>query len=263
VPAQKILYAAIGLVVGALAGFLFANQANRKELDDLRAQVAHAKAGRTDAQTSAVSTTAGNQSPASSDSAPAMPSPQEIRDLISKADARAGDGDYQRQVGQGVYMYSLAQDDAALMPEAIRLLKRAEQSDPKNYQTILLLGNAHFALGQDGDAKKYDDARGYYLRALATKPDDPNLHALLGMTYYFSSPSDPQRAIAEYRKSLAKDPRHEMALQNLATALIATSALQEAEQRVGELEQVNPTNNSLNNLRAQLAQAKNAAKGSK
>jgi tetratricopeptide (TPR) repeat protein len=259
---QKILYAAIGLIVGALAGFLFANQANRKELDNLRAQVAQAKAGKPDAQTSAGGAS-GGQSPASQDSAPAMPSPQEIRDLITKADARADDGDYQRQVGQGVYMYSLAQGDAALMPEAIRLLKRAEQADPKNYQTILLLANAHFALGQEGDAKKYDEARAYYLRALATKPDDANLHALLGMTYYFGSPSDPQRAIAEYRKSLAKDPRHEMALQNLATALIATGATGEAERRVGELEQVNPNNNSLNNLRAQLAQAQNAAKGGK
>lgn len=259
---HKILYAVIGLFVGALAGFLFANQANRKELDDLRAQVAHAKAGTGGAQANADGA-AGAQSTAASDSAPAMPSQQEIRDLITKADARASDSDYQRQVGQGVYMYSLAQGDAGLMPEAIRLLKRAEQSDPKNYQTILLLGNAHFALGQDGDAKKYEDARGYYLRALTIKPDDANLHALLGMTYYFGSPSDPQRAIAEYRKSLAKDAHHEMALQNLATALIATGATAEAQQRVSELEQVNPNNNSLNNLRAQLAQAQNAAKGGK
>jgi tetratricopeptide (TPR) repeat protein len=259
---QKILYAFAGLLAGALAGFLFANSANRKELDSLRAEVAHAKSG---AQETANNSgrRAQQQQPASDSSAPAMPSEQELRELIAKADARSDDGDYQRQVGQGVYMYSLAQGAPALMPEAIRLLKRAEKSDPKNYQTVLLLGNAHFALGQNGDAKKYEEARAYYLRALETKPDDPNLHALLGMTYYFATPSDPRRAIDEYRKSLAKDPRHEMALQNIAVALLATGAKQEASQRISELEKVNPNNNDLSSLRAQLAQAENAARGGK
>jgi tetratricopeptide (TPR) repeat protein len=257
---QKILYAAIGLLAGALAGFLFANSANRKELDSLRADLARAKSG---AQETTKDSGRRTQQPATDSSAPAMPTDQEIHDLIAKADARSDDGDYQRQVGQGVYMYSLAQGAPALMPEAIRLLKRAEKSDPKNYQTVLLLGNAHFALGQNGDARKYDEARAYYQRALETKPDDPNLHALLGMTYYFASPSDPRRAIEEYRKSLAKDPRHEMALQNIATALLATGATQEASQRISELEKVNPNNNDLSNLRAQLAQSQNAAKGGK
>ncbi|MDQ3907689.1 MAG: tetratricopeptide repeat protein [Acidobacteriota bacterium] len=257
---QKILYALVALVVGAASGFAFANWANRKEIDSLRDQLARAKSGSQDAADN--SGRRGQQQQTSPDSpSPQMPSEQEIRDLVAKADARADDSDYQRQVGQGVYMYSLAQNAPALMPEAIRLLKRAEKADPKNYQTILLLGNAHFALGQDGDAKKYDEARAYYQRALEERPDDPNLHALLGMTYYFATPSDPRRAIDEYRKSLAKDPRHEMALQNLATALIATGATQEAEQRVRELEQVNPNNNSLANLRAQLAQAQNAKGG--
>jgi tetratricopeptide (TPR) repeat protein len=254
---QKILYAAVALVVGAVAGFVFADRANRKEIDELRAEVAQARAGKTATQKGASDPGA---PPAASDSAPAMPSEKEIRDIIAKADARADDGNYQREVGQGVYMYSLAQGAPALMPEAIRLLKRAEKADPKNFQTVLLLGNAHFALGQEGDAKRYPEARAYYLRALETKPDDANLHALLGMTYYFGSPQDAQRAIGEYRKSLAKDPRHEMALQNIAAALVATGALEEAERRVRELEKVNPQNNALDSLRAQLAQARNAGK---
>jgi tetratricopeptide (TPR) repeat protein len=252
---QKILYAALGLVVGAFAGFLFATSADRRELESLRAQIGRA-GDKSAAQKTAGDT--GAQSPASANASQQMPSQQEIRDIIAKADARADDADYQRQVGQGVYMYALAQNDPALMPEAVRLLKRAAAADPKNYQTTLLLGNAHFALGQEGDAKKYEDARGYYQKALETKPDDPNLHALLGMTYYFGSPSDPQRAIGEYRKSLAKDPRHEMALQNITASLIATGATKEAEQHISELEKINPNNNALANLRAQLEQAKNA-----
>jgi tetratricopeptide (TPR) repeat protein len=80
------------------------------------------------------------------------------------------------------------------------------------------------------------------------------------MTYYFGSPQDAPRAISEYHKSLAKDPRHEMALQNIVAALVATGALEEAQRRVQELEKVNPQNNALDNLRAQLAQARNAGK---
>jgi tetratricopeptide (TPR) repeat protein len=254
---QKFLYAAVALVVGAVSGFVFADRANRREIDELRAEVARARAGEPPAPKGADDS--GAQPPAPN-SAPAMPSEHEIRDIIAKADARADDVNYQREVGQGVYMYSLAQNAPALMPEAIRLLKRAEKADPKNFQTVLLLGNAHFALGQEGDAQRYPEARAYYLRALETKPDDANLHALLGMTYYFGSPRDAARAIGEYRKSLAKDPRHEMALQNIAAALVATGSLEEARRRVEELEKVNPQNNALDSLRAQLAQARNPGK---
>ena len=81
----------------------------------------------------------------------------------------------------------------------------------------------------------------------------------LGLTYYFGQPSDPQRAIVEYRKSLALDPRHEPTLQHLASALIAVGNREEAQKRIDELQNLNPSNQALPNLRAQLAQSRNAA----
>jgi hypothetical protein len=51
-----------------------------------------------------------------------------------------------------------------------------------------------------------------------------------------------------------------MALQSLSSALIATGAIDEAQKRIEELQAVNAANAALSNLRAQLAQAKNAAK---
>lgn len=251
---QTALYASAALVAGAFLGFVFANTANRTEIETLRAELARANSGEAKADTRV-----GEQT-RSADAAASMPSEQEMRDLVAKADARAGDASYQREVGQGVYMYSLAESKPALMPEAIRLLKRAEHSDPKSYNTLLLLGNAHFALGQNGDTTKYKEARKYYLRALEVRPDDPDLHTLLGMTYYFGRPSDAQSAASEYRKALAANPRHEMALQNLAAALIATGATEEAARRITELEGVNSSNRELNKLRSQLAQATGAAK---
>ena len=254
---HKILYALAGLIAGCAIGFFFANSVNRKELEELRGEVARARSNSGGQQSQQGQSASGNANGATGE---AMPTEAEIRDLIAKADASRDDTDYQRKVGQGVYMYALSTGKAALMPEAVRLLKRAQEADPKNYETTVLVGNSLFALGQAADASKFEEARVYYNKALAAKPGDTNVHTLLGMTYFFGQPSDPERAIKEYRKSLASEPRHEMALQSLASALIATGALPEAQKRNEELQAVNAANTALSNLRAQLAQAKNAAK---
>jgi tetratricopeptide (TPR) repeat protein len=253
---HKILYALAGLVAGCVIGFLFATSVDRKELEELRGEVARARSnagGQQKGGTPNAAATAG-------DPAATMPTEEEMRELVAKADAGSQDAEYQRKVGQGVYMYALSTGKTALLPEAVRLLKRAHEADPKNYETTVLVGNALFALGQAADASKYGEARVYYNKALASKPDDTNVHTLLGMTYYFGQPSDPERAIKEYRRSLAAEPRHEMALQSLASALIATGAIDEAQKRIEELQTVNAANAALSNLRAQLAQARNAAK---
>ncbi|HEY0082666.1 MAG TPA: tetratricopeptide repeat protein [Pyrinomonadaceae bacterium] len=251
---HKLLYALAGLVAGCVIGFLFASSVDRKELEELRGEVARARSGATGQKTGETGK-AGATDPAA-----AMPTDEEMRDLIAKADASRQDTEYQRKVGQGVYMYALGTGKPALLPEAVRLLKRAHEADPKNYETTVLVGNSLFALAQTGDASKYGEARVYYNKALAEKPEDTNVNTLLGMTYYFGRPSDPERAIKSYRKSLAADPRHEMALQSLSSALIATGAIDEARKRIEELEAVNSANAALSNLRAQLAQARNAAK---
>lgn len=250
---HKILYALGGLVAGCLIGFFFATSVDRKELEELRGEVARARSNSGQQKGGAANSAA--NAPAA-----AMPTDEEMRDLIAKADANQQDAEYQRKVGQGIYMYALSTGKPTLLPEAVRLLKRAHEADPANYETTVLVGNALFALGQAADTSKYGEARVYYNKALAAKPEDTNVHTLLGMTYYFGQPSDPERAIKQYRKSLAAEPRHEMALQSLASALIATGAIDEAQKRIEELQTVNAGNTALSNLRAQLAQAKNAAK---
>lgn len=255
---HKLLYALAGLLAGCLLGFFFANSVNRTELESLRSEAARARAS-SGAQKNDVAG-AGWGAGGIDKAAASMPSEAEMRELIVQADANATDVDYQRKVGQGIYMYALSTGQPALMPDALRLLKRAHEVDPKNYETNLLVGNSLFALGQAGDAAKYEEARVYYGKAAEAKPDDPNVRALLGLTYFFGEPSDPERAIKEYRKSLAADARHEMTLQSIASALIATGAIAEAERRIEELQSVNAANGALANLRGQLAQARNAAK---
>jgi len=251
---QKILIALAGLVAGCVIGFFFATSVDRKELENLRAEVARAR-NASGAQPGESRGTNG-----SAPDAAAMPTEDEMRELIAKADASQNDVEYQRKVGQGIYMYALSTGKSTLIPEAVRLLKRAHEADPKNYETTVLIGNSLFALAQAADASKYSEARVYYNKALATKPEDTNVQTLRGMTYFFGQPSDPKRAIREYRRSLSLEPRHEMALQSLASALIATGAVEEAQKRIEELQAVNAASPALPNLRGQLAQAKNAAK---
>ena len=239
---QKLLYALAGLALGALISFLFANAANRRELDELRSELARLR----------------TQPPAGA--RPAEPSGADdgarVRESIAKADENSSDAAAQRQAGEAAYRYALTTGDSAILNDALRLLKRAHAADPKNYDLLLLIGNSHLTLGLAGDPQNFNEARGYYAKALEARPNDVNAHTLLGMTYFYGRPSDPASAAREYRKALAADPRHEMALQNLASSLIATGAVAEAARRIDELQQVNPSNQSLPKLREELAAAR-------
>jgi tetratricopeptide (TPR) repeat protein len=251
---SKLLYVVLGLVVGFAAGFLFANQANRKELDQLRAAGAHpaetsAKADRNDNSAAPVEKTSLTD--------------DELHNVIAKADASPTNIDLQRKVGQGLYLYAAQFNKPDLLPEAIRVLKRAEAAAPQDYDTLVMLGNASFDMARATDPAQFKVARSYYVKALAQKPADINVRTDMGLTYYFDTPSDPKRAIQEYRRSLAQDPHHEMTLQNLVAALIATGEVAEAQQHLDELQRVNAANPALSDLRAQLAQRRNAAGGAK
>ena len=142
-----------------------------------------------------------------------------------------------------------------------RILRRAHELDPKDYKTTVMAGDAQFLIARSGGERApLAEARRLYEAALASKPDDAVVRTSLGLTYFYDSPSDPQRAIREYRRALQTDPGQEMPLQSLAAALIETGGLDEAARRLGELEKVNASNSELPNLRARLEQKRNAAK---
>ena len=254
---QLVLALAACLIIGFAAGFFFANRANRKELDRLQAEIArvHSTHAAND------ETNAGNNSPPSADKNSLTD--EQLRAVVAKADARPDDHELQRKAGQGLYLYAVQFNKPDLLPEAIRILRRAHDAAPQDYDTTVVLGNALFDLARTSDPKLFKEARNLFTQALKQKPDDINVRTELGATYYFDTPSDPRRAIPEYSKSLAQDPHHEMTLQSLCAALISAGELAEAEQRLNELQQVNANNPALADLRAQLAQQRNAAGGQK
>jgi tetratricopeptide (TPR) repeat protein len=247
---HNVLYTIIGLLLGFIIGFMFANRVNHEASEGARSASAR------QASTPAQQPGAGEgQSPAGN--AQGGPTEAEIRDAIAKADARPEDTALQRNFGIVLYRYANQTRNAALLPDVARMLKRAYQADQKDRDLTVALGNVLFDMGQATDPAYFKEAREYYLKALELKADDPNVRTDLGLTYYFGQPSDPQRAIAEYRKSLALDPRHEPTLQNLSAALISVGQTAEAQKMIDQLSALNPQNPALSDLRAQMAQSRN------
>jgi Flp pilus assembly protein TadD len=238
---HNLLFLAAGLLAGFIVGFILANSMSAREA-----------AQSTSAPSSSSQQTAGNANTGSS--APKL-SESELREAITKADAHADDIELQKRFGMALYTYVNQTRDPRFLPDAVRFLKRAVDAAPNDRSVIVSLGNALFDLGQMGDAKRFNEARAYYQKALELDANDANVRTDLGLTYYFGEPSDPESAIREYRKSLQIDPRHEQTLQNLATALVKTGNRKEAEKTIETLRGVNPKNPAIPDLEALLAQS--------
>ncbi|MGB9178603.1 MAG: tetratricopeptide repeat protein [Pyrinomonadaceae bacterium] len=245
---KNLLSIACGLLAGFVLGFILANAMSRQASEQSRTGEMAAAANTNTEQSvngGGAQSTSGNTQPVLSD--------EEIRGAIARADAKPDDLKLQHDFGIALYRYQ----DTRFYPDVARFLKRALDADPGDRELTVLLGNVLFDIGQSSDPERFADARVYYQKALEMKADDENVRTDLGLTYFLGRPSDPQRAIAEYRKSLALNPRHENTLQALASALIATGRRDEAQKRIEELQKINPQHPALSNLRAQLAQSRN------
>jgi Flp pilus assembly protein TadD len=237
---QNLLFLAAGLLAGFIVGFFLANSMSAREL-------ARNESGATGAAT---------QSPGNANAGASSQqlSEKEIREAMQTADSRPEDIDMQKRFGMALYAYANQTRDPKYLPDAVRFLKRAVEASPNDRSALVSLGNALFDLGQLGDAKRFNEARNYYQKALELDANDVNVRTDLGLTYYFGEPSDPQSAIREYRKSLQIEPRHEQTLQNLATAQVKTGSLKEAEKTLETLRGVNPKNPAISDLEALIAQ---------
>lgn len=240
---RNLLFLAAGILAGFTIGFIIANAMGGREGTGVTAR-----------QASATGAASGAGAPDEKGSAQQL-SEKEIREAIQTTDARADDVELQKRFGLALYAYANQTRDPRFLPDAARFLKRAVDANPGDRSTLVSLANALFDMGQLGDASRFNEARVYYLKALEMNPKDVNVRTDLGLTYYFGEPSDPQSAIREYRKSLEIDARHELTLQNLATALIKTGNRKEAEKTIETLRSVNPKNPALTDLETMLAQS--------
>ena len=78
------------------------------------------------------------------------------------------------------------------------------------------------------------DSRTSYEAALKTRPDDVGLITDLGLTYYLQQPPDLERAAAQFERSLAKDPKHERALQFHIHTLVKQNKNEKASEQLSK-----------------------------
>lgn len=100
-----------------------------------------------------------------------------------------------------------AQAPPPLDQSRVQALQTVAEKDPKNVESRVQLGNMFF------DSEQYPQAIAWYEQAFALNPADPNVSTDLGVSYYYTN--QPDRALAQFEKSLVADPRHTKTLLNV------------------------------------------------
>jgi cytochrome c-type biogenesis protein CcmH/NrfG len=95
---------------------------------------------------------------------------------------------------------------AALAQAAAPLLE-AVNKDPKDFDSLVKLGNLYY------DGKQFPSAIQYYERALAIHPENPDVRTDMGTAYWYMG--DAEKALAAMETSLKYRPGHPQTLFNL------------------------------------------------
>ena len=228
------------VLISFIGGFLLANAFNRSELGELRAENARLKTERN-----------------ATASQPDL-TPEEIKQRITEADKNPGNFSFQKNLGIALYRYAAMKKDADLLVETARILQRANELNPKDYEVLVALGNLFFDIGYiKKDSEKFGQSRAFYEKALVQRPGDGDVRTDYGLTFFFGNPPDNERAITEFQKSLDENPKHERALQFLIQAYLKAGKKGEAENYLAQLKQINPNAPSLSEIETQTSQTDN------
>ncbi len=100
-----------------------------------------------------------------------------------------------------------AQAAPALDESRASAMKRSAQQNPDDAVTRVQLANMYF------DAGRFQEAAEWYEQALKIHPKDVNASTDLGITYYYMD--QPDRALAQFDRSLGVDPGHAKTLLNV------------------------------------------------
>lgn len=223
---QTTLVGVGGLLAGLLIGFMFANSINQK---GVAAVSAEAKSNS--------NMPVGHPDISGSSSAPGSTGamPAQTQAVIDKA--KQSPQDFDAQIAAAELYYQIER-----YPEAISFLQAANKLKPDDREVIVHLGNANF------DAGNYEEAEKWYASALSKK-DDVNVRTDLGLTFVFRDTPDYDKAITEFNKSLAIDPNHIQALQNLTVAYTKKGDASKASSTLTKLESVDPKNSAISRLK--------------
>jgi cytochrome c-type biogenesis protein CcmH/NrfG len=99
-----------------------------------------------------------------------------------------------------------AEMQAAVAQAAAPLLE-AVNKNPKDYESLIQLGNVFY------DGRQFPNAIQYYDRALAIHPENPDVRTDMGTAYWYTGNAD--KAVAAMETSLKYRPGHAQTLFNL------------------------------------------------
>jgi tetratricopeptide (TPR) repeat protein len=218
---ENFLFGIIGLLLGLIIGFMFANSVNQSAVKPVAATVNPNSAippGHPEIN--------GNN---------ATMSPQ-VQAAIDQA--KAEPNNFEAQIKAAEVYYQIQRFD-----EALEFLKQANKIKPDDYETMVNLGNGYF------DANQYTEAEKWYSAALAKKSDDVSVRTDLGLTFIFRQPPDYDRAVQEFQRSLELDPNHPQTLQNLTVAYTKKGDAAKAKDTLARLENLDKSNSAIPKLR--------------
>lgn len=114
-------------------------------------------------------------------------------------------------------------------------------------EALTRMGDARYAQGD------FAGAAALYKRSLALRPGNADVFIKLGDTYLHQPLPDYESAIAEYRRALMLNLRHEKAWSGIAAAAIGMKRVLIARDAIDRLAEINPSNSELVKLRLALA----------
>lgn len=227
---ENVLFGIVGLLLGLIVGFMFANSVN--QTNNLPSS-----------PTTGMTMNQGGQMPNGQvpEGHPPMQgaSMEEVQAAVDKAkkepenfDAQLKAADLYNQIGR--------------YEDSITYLTAANKIKPDDYETIVNLGNVNF------DGGKFEEAEKWYLNALTKKPDNVNVRTDLGLTFIFRDPPNYDRAIEEFEKSLKTEANHIQTLQNLTVAYTKKGNAAKANETLAKLESIEPTNSAISKLKEEI-----------
>jgi tetratricopeptide (TPR) repeat protein len=238
---ENILFSLVGVLLGFIVGFVFANTANRAGAPALTTAAPGAAAPGQQA--------AGlppGHPPVENAAFRQSVDPAAVRDAAKLAEEKQDNFDAQ------VAAARLAAQ-AERFDDAVKYFERANKLRPDDYDTLVALGNTLF------DAEKFADAERWYAAALSKRPDDVNVRTDYGLTFMLREPAQIDRAVAEFKRSLELQPNHAQTLQNLAVAYTREGDAAQARTTIAKLEAVSPNSEALPQLRAKVEELSSSA----
>jgi tetratricopeptide (TPR) repeat protein len=232
---ENILFGIIGLVAGLVIGFMFANSVNRAGVETA-AQSAPTQMSQNSNMPPGHPDIGDRNNPTASQ----MANIPEVQQALEKA--KAEPGNYDAQMKAAGFNYQIGKYE-----EAIEILQRANKLKPAEVAPLIMIGNSYF------DMDKFADAEKFYVDALTKTPNDISVRLDLGLTFVLRDKPDYDRAIEEFNKSLALDPKHLQTLQNLTVAYVKKGDAVNARATLAKVEAIDPQNDALARLKEEVS----------